>query len=284
MSRLIKSKFKYISKKMLAIFVIIAVVIGYVVWQIGSLTFNAESEKFVDVANGNHWGRSNVRAYLNPSLVDSDGNKTYAINSADTDSDSSAGYKSNFSGAELAIVKSGIGYTVETKNSGTNIMEKTIDKFWLPSSDGTNVYWGKEDISDENTKAFVNNDNSKKGYFIPEEYQNESAECISRSNDGNQDIIAYNSSPSNLDIETSGEIAPIFTIDKNSFSWASLADSDAIIEKGGNVKYPLEANEQIMYLKEEDRAIDEIIEISDDYFSEDFDKINVKVEAHANDY
>ena len=279
MSRLIKSKFKYISKKMLAIFVIIAVVIGYVVWQIGSLTFNAESEKFVDVANGNHWGRSTVRAYLNPSLVDSDIKKTYAINSADTDSKEFISYESNFRDAELEIVKSGIGYTVETKNSGTNIMEKTIDKFWLPSSDGTNVYWGKEDISDENTKAFVNNDNSKKGYFIPKEYQNESAECISRSNAGNQDIIAYNSSSSNLDIETDGEIAPIFTIDKNSFSWASVVDSESIINEGGFVDWYTYFTEDIheMHLKKYTEKVEsdfsiKSIEISDDNIKVNFDK------------
>ena len=232
MARLIKTKFKYISKKMLAIFMVTVVVIVCVVWRIGSQTFNATGTNFVDAANADHWGRSDLRAFLNPGLIDGE-QKNYLVDSTSNESSVKSGYEEYFTEAELELIRSGIGYTTETKNSATNVMEKTKDRYWLPSinSDGR-LYWGTEDVSDENTETFINNDTSnsilnKKNYYIPGSYV-----------DSNNDVGWSRSSKDGKVMTTNGlklvnetgGVAPILTISKSKFDYASVACGSNIVK------------------------------------------------------
>ena len=232
MARLIKTKFKYISKKMLAIFMITVVVTVCVVWQIGNQTFNATGTNFVDAANADHWGRSDLRAFLNPNLIDGE-QKNYLVDSTSNESSDKSGYEEYFTESELELIRSGIGYTTETKNSATNVMEKTKDRYWLPSIDSNGrLYWGTEDVSDESTETFINNDTSnsilnKKNYYIPGSYTySDSDVSWSRSS---KDGRVMTTNGLKLVNETGG-ISPILTISKSKFDYASVACGSNIVK------------------------------------------------------
>ena len=129
--------------------------------------FAAEPDKFVTSANANHWGRSDLRAYLNNGLatVAEDGsvsNKNYGIDSTKGDykSDNKSGYARMFSDTEYGLVQP-FTYSTYTTNNTINIFDKddspkvtavyeTTDKFWLPSGNNDSdqvISWAEEDIS-----------------------------------------------------------------------------------------------------------------------------------------
>lgn len=266
MARLIKTKFKYISKKMLAIFMVTVVVIVCVVWLIGSQTFNATGTNFVDAANADHWGRSDLRAFLNPGLIDGE-QKNYLVDSTSNESSAKSGYEEYFTEAELELIRSGIGYTTETKNSATNVIEKTKDRYWLPSinSDGR-LYWGTEDVSDESTKTFINNDTAnsilnKKNYYIPDDYI------------GSDNNIAWSRSSKDGKVMTTnglklvnetGGIAPILTISKSKFDYASVACGSNIFKNNSGrleVKDYTNKEDIAMYLKKSNVDFEKISNI-----------------------
>ena len=149
--------------------------------------FAAEPDKFVTSANANHWGRSDLRAYLNNGLetVAEDGSvseKNYGIDSTKGDykSDNKSGYAHMFSDTEYGLVQP-FTYSTYTTNNTINIFDEgspkvtavyeTTDKFWLPSgnSDSNQVIsWAAEDISSASQYTMTTATNKQR--LIPVSY------------------------------------------------------------------------------------------------------------------
>ena len=107
--------------------------------------FAEEPDKFVTTAFANHWGRSDLRAYLNN--VEKT-NNTLPINSTNSGSNA-ANYPSQFSKAEYGLVQP-FTYSTNVLDGPADAEYKTIDKFWLPSGNYSNnqiISWGAKDIS-----------------------------------------------------------------------------------------------------------------------------------------
>ena len=109
--------------------------------------FAAEPTTFVTTAFANHWGRSDLRAYLNN--VEKT-NNTLPINSTNSGSNA-ANYPSQFSKAEYGLVQP-FTYSTNVLDGSANADAeyKTTDKFWLPSGNYSNnqiISWGAKDIS-----------------------------------------------------------------------------------------------------------------------------------------
>ncbi len=107
----------------------------------------AEPDFFYKEAYANHWGRSDLRAYLNNVEKVDD---TLPIDTTINGSNS-ANYPSYFSAAEYGTVES-FKYSTNVLNrieEATAVYE-TTDKFWLPSAHYNNdqvISWAEEDIS-----------------------------------------------------------------------------------------------------------------------------------------
>lgn len=100
---------------------------------------------FYEAAYANHWGRSDLRAYLNN--VEKT-NNTLPINSTNSGSNA-ANYPSQFSKAEYGLVQP-FTYSTNVLDGPADAEYKTTDKFWLPSGDYSNnqiISWGAKDIS-----------------------------------------------------------------------------------------------------------------------------------------
>lgn len=151
--------------------------------------FAAEPDKFVTSANANHWGRSDLRAYLNNGLaatVAEDGfvsEKNYGIDSTKGDykSDNKSGYAHMFSDTEYGLVQP-FTYITYTTNNTINIFDKddspkvtavyeTTDKFWLPSGNNDSdqvISWAEEDISSASQYTMTTATNKQR--LIPVSY------------------------------------------------------------------------------------------------------------------
>ncbi len=113
----------------------------------GNLAQAAEPTTFVSTAKANHWGRSDLRAYLN-NATKSD--NTLPIDTA-TGGTRSGNFPAKFSEAEFALVQP-FTYQTNVLDSSANATAtyETTDRFWLPSGNYTNnqvTSWGGEDIS-----------------------------------------------------------------------------------------------------------------------------------------
>lgn len=100
---------------------------------------------FYEAAYANHWGRSDLRAYLNN--VEKT-NNTLPINSTNSGSNA-ANYPSQFSKAEYGLVQP-FTYSTNVLDGSADAEYKTTDKFWLPSGNYSNnqiISWGAKDIS-----------------------------------------------------------------------------------------------------------------------------------------
>ncbi len=100
---------------------------------------------FYEAAYANHWGRSDLRAYLNN--VEKT-NNTLPINSTNSGSNA-ANYPSQFSKAEYGLVQP-FTYRTNVLDGSADAGYKTTDKFWLPSGNYSNnqiISWGAKDIS-----------------------------------------------------------------------------------------------------------------------------------------
>lgn len=107
--------------------------------------FAEEPDKFVTTAYANHWGRSDLRAYLNN--VEKT-NNTLPINSTNSGSNA-ANYPSQFSKAEYGLVQP-FAYSTNVLDGPADAEYETTDKFWLPSGNYSNnqiISWGAKDIS-----------------------------------------------------------------------------------------------------------------------------------------
>ena len=118
--------------------------------------FAAEPTTFVTSAFANHWGRSDLRAYLNNGLgtVAENGsvsNKNYGLNSTEGEcnSNNTSGFAKQFSNAEYELVQP-FTYSTNVLDGPADAEYETIDKFWLPSGNYSNnqiISWGAKDIS-----------------------------------------------------------------------------------------------------------------------------------------
>ena len=118
--------------------------------------FAAEPTTFVTSAFANHWGRSDLRAYLNNGLATvaengSVSNKNYGLNSTEGEcnSNNTSGFAKQFSNAEYELVQP-FTYSTNVLDGPADAGYKTTDKFWLPSGNYSNnriISWGAKDIS-----------------------------------------------------------------------------------------------------------------------------------------
>ncbi len=108
--------------------------------------FAAEPTTFVTTAFANHWGRSDLRAYMNG--VEKNG-KTLPLNTTHNERQQSGYYESQFSKAEYGLVQP-FTYSTNVLDGSADAEYETTDKFWLPSGDYSNnqiISWGAKDIS-----------------------------------------------------------------------------------------------------------------------------------------
>ena len=105
-------------------------------------------EHFIAASEPNHWGRSDLRSYLNGTKKISN---TLPFDTTKNDRIEEGYYESQFSDDEYRIV---LPYTYSNNSiNGANKITgtyATTDKFWIPSTNaGTNaiLFWGGDDIS-----------------------------------------------------------------------------------------------------------------------------------------
>lgn len=130
--------------------------------------FAEEPDKFVTTAFANHWGRSDLRAYLNNVTKSAN---TLPINST-TSGSNAANYPSQFSDAEYGLVQP-FTYATNVLNSNeeATAVYETTDRFWLPSgnySKNQAISWGADDMSA--TAQYTKSTQSDKSHIIPIPY------------------------------------------------------------------------------------------------------------------
>ena len=205
-----------IKRRFLSLLLAICLVAGLV----PATVFAAEPESFVTSANANHWGRSDLRAYLN-NAAKADGTLPLDTMSANN----GANYPLCFSDGEYALVQPWTYGTAVYDASGniTSVYE-TTDRFTLPAAVGNNhqvLTWGEDcdndALSDENR-------------VIPISYwsggTSSNAWLRSASSDNS---YAYRSnrgySVANSPVSEFSGVAPVFKIDLSSISFAAAASA-----------------------------------------------------------
>ena len=131
--------------------------------------FAAEPTTFVTTAFANHWGRSDLRAYMN-GVEKND--KTLPLNTTHNERQQSGYYESQFSDAEYGLVQP-FTYATNVLNSNeeATAVYETTDRFWLPSGNlnkGQAISWGAEDMSA--TAQYTKSTQSDKSHIIPISY------------------------------------------------------------------------------------------------------------------
>ena len=182
--------------------------------------FAAEPGSFVTSANANHWGRSDLRAYLN-NAAKADGTLPLDTMSANN----GANYPSCFSDGEYALVQPWTYGTAVYDASGniTSVYE-TTDCFTLPAAVGNNhqvLTWGEDcdndALSDENRVipiSYWSGGTSSNAWLRSASSDNSYAY---RSNRG--DSVA------NSPVSEFSGVAPVFKIDLSSISFAAAASA-----------------------------------------------------------
>ena len=131
--------------------------------------FAAEPTTFVTTAYANHWGRSDLRAYMN-GVEKND--KTLPLNTTHNERQQSGYYESQFSDAEYGLVQPFTYATnVLNRNEEATAVYETTDRFWLPSgnfSKNQAISWGADDMSA--TAQYTKSTQSDKSHIIPISY------------------------------------------------------------------------------------------------------------------
>ena len=173
-----------IAQKCLSVALILALAVGMMP---GRQAQAVEPTVFTASTYANHWGRSDLRAYLNNAT------KTNGTLPIDTtiDGTNSANFPAKFSDAEFGVVQP---FTYKTnvldRNKNAVAVYKTTDRFWLPSGNYNSLHvtsWGGEDIS---ANAQYNKSIAAyKACLIPISYWNYGRSTYSwlRSSDSNND-------------------------------------------------------------------------------------------------
>ncbi|MEI3541735.1 MAG: hypothetical protein V8P98_02885 [Acutalibacteraceae bacterium] len=120
-------------------------------------------------AFANHWGRSDLRAYMN-GVEKND--KTLPLNTTHNERQQSGYYESQFSDAEYGLVQP-FTYATNVLNSNeeATAVYETTDRFWLPSGNFNKdqaISWGAEDMSA--TAQYTKSTQSDKSHIIPISY------------------------------------------------------------------------------------------------------------------
>ena len=131
--------------------------------------FAAEPTTFVTSAKANHWGRSDLRAYMN-GVEKND--KTLPLNTTHNERQQSGYYESQFSDAEYGLVQPFTYATnVLNRNEEATAVYETTDRFWRPSgnfSKNQAISWGADDMSA--TAQYTKSTQSDKSHIIPISY------------------------------------------------------------------------------------------------------------------
>ena len=222
--------------------------------------FAAEPTTFVTTAFANHWGLSDLRAYLNNVTKSAN---TLPINST-TSGSNAANYPSQFSDAEYGLVQP-FTYSTYTTNNTTNIFDmdspkvtavyETTDKFWLPSGNNDSnqvISWAAEDISSASQYTMTTATNKQR--LIPVSYWSYGASICSwlrspfyvTEHDSRNEYYRILCSTRGLRVwanyckwlleEDSAGTAAAFKIDMKDVVFASTASAKAIAAEDGAKK------------------------------------------------
>ena len=222
-----------------------------------------EPDKFVASAKANHWGRSDMRAYLN-NVTKSD--NTLPIDS--TSSGNDANYPSQFTNDEFGMVEPftySTNVLLDTSENATTTYE-TSDRFWLPSGNYSSnqvISWGGEDISSKAQDGSATT--SDKARIIPNSYWSYGASPYSWLRSplyGGRDhaLRAYRGSRVGFNlVDYDNALAAAFKIDLSSVIFASAASAASIaagakkISISGSDKFGQKVSDALpdygMYLK-----------------------------------
>lgn len=200
------------------------------------VTYAKENDMFATSAYANHWGRSDLRAYLNG--VEKT-NRTLPYDTTHNSRIASGYYESQFSDAEYALVQPHTYNTNDFYSSGDGTKTyTTTDKFWLPSGNYNSdqvISWGKNDISSGSPSESI-----EINRVIPISYWS----CSSRGSWLRSAYDVYNSHAlvamrgtylTNGYVDRSyTDVAPMFKINLSSINFASVASAASIIHSSDN--------------------------------------------------
>ena len=221
-------------RRFFSLLLAICLVAGFV----PATVFAAEPESFVTSANANHWGRSDLRAYLN-NAAKTDGTLPLDTMSADND----AKYPWCFSDEEYALVQPWTYGTAvyDTSRNITSVYE-TTDRFTLPAAAGNNDYvltWGEgcdnDALSDKNRVIPIS-------YWSADWNVGTSSNAWLRSASSDNDSYAYRSNRGDSVADSSVVgylgVAPVFKIDLSSIRFAAAASAAQVAggSDGGAMK------------------------------------------------
>ena len=212
-----------IKRRFLSLLLAICLVAGLV----PATVFAAEPESFVTSANANHWGRSDLRAYLN-NAAKTDGTLQLDTMSANN----GANYPSCFSEGEYALVQPWTyGTAVYDASQNITSVYETTDRFTLPAAVGNNDHvltWGE---------GCDNDALSDKNRVIPSSYWSggTSSNAWLRSSLGSTEntvnIFKRGDYVANFYVDESSGVAPVFKIDLSSISFAAAASAARVTDE-----------------------------------------------------
>ena len=189
----------------------------------------AAPDTFVTSAYANHWGRSDLRAYLNGYAKTDD---TAPLDSTAAGSNSN-GYAAQFSPSEYARIQPVTYNTnvLDANGDATSVYE-TTDRFYLPSGNYRNdqvIYWGSEDISANSAYAAAAQYDIAR--FIPVSYWSGGADANSylRSAGPMPLSSALGSSRGyravSYQVNRKAGVSPVMKVDINDVSFAAAASA-----------------------------------------------------------
>lgn len=198
----------------------------------------AARDTFVTSANANHWGRSDLRAYLNGYTKADD---TAPLDSTAAGSNSS-GYAAQFSSSEYARIQP-VTYStnvLDANGDATSVYE-TTDRFYLPSGNYRNdqvIYWGSEDISANS--AYADAAQYDIARFIPASYWSGGSSLYSNLRSASKDSYTYSlvsrrgGYVMTRSVNDRVGVAPIMKVDINGVNFAAVASAAVLAGDGGS--------------------------------------------------
>lgn len=192
----------------------------------------AAPDTFVTSAYANHWGRSDLRAYLNGYTKTDD---TAPLDSTAAGSNSK-GYATQFSEREYERIQP-VTYSTNVldRNGNATSVYETTDRFYLPSGNYSNdrvIYWGSEDISANSAYAAAAQHDIAR--FIPVSYWSGGSILYSnlRSASQNSNVHSLVSSRgtwvTTCSVDDAARVAPIMKVDINGVNFAAAASAEEV--------------------------------------------------------
>lgn len=184
----------------------------------------AESEALWQPAFASHYGRSNLRAYLNGGLL-ADGRKTFAVRSSPGQGD--APFEAHFTSGELSAL---LPSSVAVQNGKTGQAEQVADVFYLPAGDADagQISWAPD--------AFAGGEETDASLLIPRDYwaSGENGAWL-RSSAGREQALFASADGQVLAGQLREErgVAAVCRVSLEGVSFAAMADAGAIAANGG---------------------------------------------------